>query len=122
MGRKKKTIASSKKLENLSQTHGKVDTPVPTTLDQIWGDDGNSKYGTLDEGQYLSHLNGMTKSDIYLHASKLGIVPVDDRKRLEKTLLNDFRKHVAKFRMPSQNEEPQQDLPKNIRKILEEGK
>lgn len=122
MGRKKKATASNKKLENLSQTHGKVDNPIPTTLDQIWGDDGTSKYGTLDEGKYVSDLNGMTKSDIYLHASKLGIVPVDDRTRLEKTLLNYFRKHVAKFKMPNQSEEAPQNVPKNIREILEEGK
>jgi hypothetical protein len=64
----------------------------------------------------------MTKSDIYLHASKLGIVPVDDRSRLEKTLLGDFKKHVAKFKMPSQTDESHEKLPKNIREILEEGK
>jgi len=122
MGRKKKTTANSKKLDNLSQTHGKSDNFTPTTLDQIWGDDGTSKYGTLNEKEYLKKLEGMTKSDIYLHASKLGIVPVDDRGRLEKTLLNDFRKHVAKFKMPSQADDANQKLPKNIREILEEGK
>lgn len=122
MGRKKKTTANTKKLDNLSQTHGKSDDFTPTTLDQIWGDDGTSKYGTLNEEEYLKKLEGMTKSDIYLHASKLGIVPVDDRGRLEKTLLNDFRKHVAKFKMPSQIDDAHEKLPKNIREILEEGK
>jgi hypothetical protein len=122
MGRKKKTTANSKKVKDLSQTHGKVDDFTPTTLDQIWGDDGTSKYGTLNEGEYLNKLNAMTKSDIYLHASKLGIVPVDDRSRLKKTLLNDFKKHVAKFKMPTQSDDSQEQLPKNIREILEEGK
>ena len=112
-----------KSLDSINQTHAKVEKKFePTTLDQIWGDDGTSKYGTIDEAEYLNKLNGMTKSDIYLHASKLGIVPVDDRGRLEKTLLNDFKKHVAKFKMPSQADESNEKLPKNIREILEEGK
>ena len=29
----------------MQQTHGKVETFQPTTLDQIWGDDGTGKYG-----------------------------------------------------------------------------
>lgn len=122
MGRRKKTAKAAKDVKNLSQTHGQAEEFTPTTLDQIWGDDGTSKYGTIDEAEYLNKLNGMTKSDIYLHASKLGIVPVDDRGRLEKTLLNDFKKHVAKFKMPSQADESNEKLPKNIREILEEGK
>ena len=125
MGRKKKTVAKTTKatkISDLSQTHGKNDDIEPTTLDQIWGDDGTSKYGTLNEKEYLNKLDGMTKSDIYLHASKLGIVPIDDRKRLQKTLLSGFRKHVAKFKMPTQSDESQEKLPKNIREILEEGK
>jgi hypothetical protein len=128
MGRKKKVttkkpkVAKAKKVADLSQTHGKSDEIEPTTLDQIWGDDGTSKYGTLNEEEYLSKLDGMTKSDIYLHASKLGIVPIDDRGRLKKTLLSGFRKHVAKFKMPTQVDESHEKLPKNIREILEEGK
>lgn len=122
MGRRKKTTEAAKSLKGLSQTHGKAEDIQPTTLDQIWGDDGTSKYGTLDEPTYLEKLNGMTKSDIYLHASKMGIVPVDDRSRLEKTLLTDFRKYVAKFKMPSQIDEVNEKLPKKIREILEEGK
>tara|TARA_R110002051_G_scaffold4780_1_gene26411 strand:- start:1838 stop:2224 length:387 start_codon:yes stop_codon:yes gene_type:complete len=128
MGRKKKNTtetsktSKAKKITDLSQTHGKSDEIEPTTLDQIWGDDGTSKYGTLNEEEYLNKLDGMTKSDIYLHASRLGIVPVDDRNRLRKTLVSGFRKHVAKFKMPTQSDESHQKLPKNIREILEEGK
>ena len=36
-------------LEDLSQAHGKEEKFVPTTLDQIWGDEGLSKYGTMEE-------------------------------------------------------------------------
>ena len=45
---------SSKKssLKNMSQTHGKTKEFEPTTLDQIWGDDGTGMYGTLDVTSY----------------------------------------------------------------------
>ena len=53
---KKTTSASkksSKKLESLSQAHGKEERKYkPTTLDQIWGDDGLAKYGTHDQQEY----------------------------------------------------------------------
>ena len=128
MGRKKKNVtkasktAKGKKIANLSQAHGKAEEKKPSTLDEVWGDDGTSKYGTLDEAQYLNDLDGMTKADICLHASKLGIIPVDDRSRLLKTLLSNFRKYAAKFNIPNQTNEAHEKLPKNIREILEEGK
>ena len=39
-----------KKTTKNSQTHGKVETP--NSLDQIWGDTGISKYGTLNLEEY----------------------------------------------------------------------
>ena len=44
--KKKKTAKKTKKMQ---QTHGKVETFQPTTLDQVWGDDGTGKYSTNDE-------------------------------------------------------------------------
>ena len=42
-----------KSLSNVNQTHAKVEKKFePTTLDQIWGDDGTSEYGTLDYENY----------------------------------------------------------------------
>ena len=45
MAAKKKT--GKKSVKKLSQAHGKVEAYQATTLDQIWGDDGTSTYGTL---------------------------------------------------------------------------
>ena len=37
-------MAKKSKLDSLKQTHGKVEKPL--TLNQVWGDDGSSRYGT----------------------------------------------------------------------------
>ena len=49
---------SNKKLTELEQSHGKDESkPVPTTLDQVWGDDGVSKnYGLLYSKSSLTFL------------------------------------------------------------------
>ena len=55
---KKKPAKKAKKLQSLSQTHGKEEGNFkPTTLDQIWGDDGVSKYGTLNEAEYIKKID-----------------------------------------------------------------
>ena len=57
-----------KSLENLNQAHGKDESrPVPTTLDQIWGDDGTSKYRTLDVDEYKEELELDDTSIKYVH-------------------------------------------------------
>ena len=74
MARKKeksKTKASKKKtgLSELSQTHGKIEKIQPSSLDQIWGDTGISKYKTLDKGEYQTQIGDMNKSDLQTHAT-----------------------------------------------------
>lgn len=110
-----------KKLENMSQTHGKTETFKPTTLDQIWGDTGNSKYGTLNEEEYESQLNEMNKSDLQTHATKIGLVPIDDRVRLTKRLLSEFRVHVASYKRP-EFKQSNPKISKEVAKILAEGR
>ena len=43
MAAKRKT--NKKPVKKLSQAHGKVEEYQPTTLDQIWGDDGTRVVG-----------------------------------------------------------------------------
>jgi hypothetical protein len=73
-------------LDNLNQTHGKIEKPL--TLNQVWGDDGKSKYGTLDAEKYSDYLNDLNKSDLQAHAVKIGLVPIDDRNSLVTRLKN----------------------------------
>lgn len=108
----------SKKINALHQAHGKIENPV--TLDQIWGDTGISKYGTLDINEYEKYLNDLNKSDLQAHASKMNLVPVDDRKTLVERLKREFIKHASLYNKPSIKNEIK--ISKRAKDILSEGK
>jgi hypothetical protein len=93
----KKTAKASAKIY---QTHGKVETPKASTLDQVWGDTGNSRYGTFDVEEYKNQLREMNRTDIQTHATKLSVVPVENREMLEKRLVKEFEKHTLSYRKP----------------------
>ena len=124
---KAKTAKKPNKLDNLSQAHGKDETKEsykPTTLDQIWGDTGLWKYNTMSETGYKEELDNMTKSDLFAHASKHGIIPTDNRDLLVTKLMREFRKYVSAYRVPRTDTDGIknfQDLPDDGKKILREG-
>ena len=96
----KKATAKRKSVKNLSQTHGKEENFEPTTLEQIWGDDGSSAYGTLSETTYEDRLDDMNMSDLQTHASTVGIIPIDNRHTLRERLMREFRKHISSYKKP----------------------
>lgn len=107
------------KLDSLNQTHGQVESP--RTLDQVWGDEGLGKYGTLDLTEYQKYLKESTKSDLQAHAVKVGLVPVDNRETLTKRLVREFNKHVSLYR-PVPKTKNDIKLSKTAKDILAEGK
>jgi len=121
---KKTTKASKKtKMSDLEQSHGKEENFQPTTLDQIWGDDGMGKYSTSNEEEYKKELDEMSKTDLESHANNLGILPAGDRVRLEERLVYEFQRHFNGYRKPADtNTTTNADVPEHVRKILEEGK
>ena len=125
MATKKKTTSRAKKkrsTKSLSQTHGKEEKRTrPTTLDQIWGDTGLSKYGTMDEKAYAEEISSMSKSDLQAHASTVGIIPVDNREMLSQRLMREFRKHVASYNTPREKKRGV-TLSKSAKAILAEGR
>lgn len=128
MPRKKTTSAKKtkvKKVEDMSQTHGKVEKPLYSTLEQIWGDTGLSRYGTFDENEYAEELKSMTKSDIQAHANKIGLIPIDNRTELTKRLLKEFIYHKSRYStIPADIQINNIDVnySDEVRKILSEGK
>lgn len=113
-------MAKKSKLDSLSQTHGKVENRK-VTLDQIWGDDGKKKYGTLDTAEYDSYLKGLVKTDLQTHAIKIGLVPVDDRQTLVKRLKQEFVKYTSQYQVrPDSNHH--QPVSKTAKDILAEGR
>ena len=118
----KKATAKRKNIKNLSQTHGKEEKFEPTTLDQIWGDDGLSEYGTMQEEIYENQIDDMNMSDLQTHASRVGIIPVDNRATLRERLMREFRKHVNSFKKPVDASSPSGPPSKETMKILSEGR
>jgi len=128
MKKSKKTTAAKNKgkkkdLKELSQTHGKTgDSFQPTTLEQVWGDEGLGKYGTLSEEEYSKQLDEYNRTDLQSHAAKVGIVPLDDRTRLTKSLLAQFRAHASSYKKPSDPKSTGLKVSQAAAKILSEGR
>ena len=127
MAAKRKAPNKSKKTspKKIMQTHAMEEKQEfeKTTLDQIWGDEGNSKYGTLDESTYTTQIKAMNKSDLHSHAIKLGILPGENRELLTNRLLREFKKHVLSFRKPKQTSAKKpQDVSQAVKSILAQGR
>jgi hypothetical protein len=123
MAAKRKTSKkSSKSIKNLSQAHGKEEKFEPTTLEQIWGDDGSTAYGTLNENAYTKQVDDMNMSDLQAHASTVGIIPIDNRSTLRERLLREFRKHVSSYKKPVQESSSAAHMDPKVMKILSEGR
>ena len=121
--RKTSSKASAKKgLKKLSQTHGKEEKFEPTSLAQVWGEDGTSTYGTMNEKEYERQIDEMNMSDMQTHASTVGIIPIDNLSTLRDRLLREFRKHVANYRKPVHDTPPPANIDAKTLKILSEGR
>ena len=112
-------MAKKNKLDSLTQTHAQVESP--RTLDQIWGDSGQSKYGTLVLAEYQKYLKELIKSDLQAHAIKVGLIPIDNRETLVKRLEKEFNKHVSLYR-PAPKTKNDIKLTKTTKDILAEGR
>ena len=125
----KTSKAKKSNKKKITQTHGKVEKEkdfTPTTLDQIWGDTGMWKYSTMDPAEYETNIRTMAKVDLQAHASRVGIVPVDNREVLSLRLIREFKKHVSLYRFPQDKTigkiNSKDQLSAKARQILDEGK
>lgn len=119
-------------IKSLAVTHGKLEDEKPNrpskaskyrSLDQIFGDTGLSKYNTLEEDVYLKQLKEMNLTDLQAHASKIGLLPIDNFERLTKNLLNEFRIHASKYKTPTESSvKSQKPINSSVMKILSEGR
>jgi len=110
-----------KKLKELKQTDGKAEPVKPTTLDQIWGNTGLTKYGTSDVEEYKEYIKGLNRTDIHNHALEVGIIPIDNMEILFSRLEREFIRHVSSFQAPGKTEQKQKKISKEVAKILSEG-
>lgn len=114
---KKKT-----KLQNLSQIDAKEEKGRPTTLDQIWGDSGLDKYGTMNFEEYKTRINSMNRTDIQSHAMQIGILPTDNHQMLIARLEREFLRHIGSYSAPADAKQKNTKVSKEVQKILAEGR
>lgn len=115
---------SKQVLQDYMQTHGMEEKQrfEPTTLEQIWGNDGYAKYNTFDEEVYRKRLADMNKADLQKEARKRGLVPIDDTKRLKDRLMKDFKLYVAGLNVPMKKKTEPKAIPPDVLKTLAEGR
>jgi len=124
MPKKKTATKSSKKIESMSQTDGMAldeNKFEPSTLDQVFGDDGVSKYKTLNDDVYGQVLDNMSKADLKAEAIRVGLLPIDNIAQLRARLSREFSAHVSSYKRPKVNIQAPDQLSEDSRKILEEG-
>lgn len=112
----------SKKLNSLSQAHAKVETTQLTSLDQIWGFNEISRYGTVDEEEYKARLTNMTRADLENHARSIGSIVVESSERLRDSLLKQFRAYVLSLKKPVSQNPSKIKISPEVQKILNEGR
>jgi hypothetical protein len=108
-------------MKQFTETHGKVEG-APTTLEQVWGYNELSKYGTLDENAYKQQVIEMNRTDLESHARRIGIVIVESSERLKENLIKEFKNYVIYLRKPITEAKSQPQLPPEVKKILSEGR
>lgn len=109
-------------MESMSQVDGMTrdEEHEPATLDQVLGDDGVSKYKTLNNDVYKEVLENMSKADLKNEAIRVGLLPIDNILQLRIRLLREFTAHVSSYKRPKISIHTPQ-LSDDARKILEEG-
>ena len=118
----KKSPKKTSKMKSLSQTHGKKETFEPSTLDQVWGDKGDGKYETDNDVHYESSIRQKNLTDLQMHATQVGLIPVQNREVLTKRLVKEFQKHWNSYRKPLINKRNLGELPQSVKDTLAEGR
>ena len=121
---KKTPKKKAKAKKKMVQTHA-MEEKEPfqkTTMDQVWGSTGSSKYGTLEESVYLNKIRNMNRSDLHSHAVTVGILPIENRDMLATRLTREFKKPVLSFHNPQDKKRKEPAVSERIRSILAEGK
>lgn len=117
-----KKMTSKARLNESIEIDGKIASDNPTALEQIWGSDGISKYGTMNIDVYTAQLDDMLPVDLQNHARDIGLRPDVEPHVLKSRLINEFLRHLSSFRSGQvKTSSNKKSLPKSINKILREG-
>jgi hypothetical protein len=115
-------MKKNRSIKNLTQIDAKEEKGKPTTLDQVWGDTGLSKYGTNNVEEYKAYIRGLNRTDIQAHAMQIGILPTDNNEILIARLEREFLRHVGSYNTPIEKKDKNKKISKDAQKILSEGR
>lgn len=92
-------------------------------MEQVWGGDGTgAKYNTLDNEVYAQYLTTLNRADLYKHATRIGLVPIDNTGLLKKRLIAEHRRHSALYKYPhdlkQQSTEEKAAMEKRVKEIM----
>jgi hypothetical protein len=110
--------------KKLIETHGKDDSATEVTMmDQLWGGgDELLKYGTLSFADYSEKVDEMNRPALEEHARKLGLIVVEDTRRLKESLKKEFTHFINHLRKPAPTPIKPHDISDTAKKILAEGR
>ena len=105
------------------EAHGKEESTQPTLLEQVWGFNELSKYGTADESVYQSQIDEMNRTDLETHARKVGVVVVESTARLKGELRKAFANYIYYLRKPAPKAPASTgEVSEEVRRILAGGR
>lgn len=112
-----------KRKEKVIEAHGKEESTQPTRLEQVWGFNELSKYGTLEESVYEKQIDELNRTDLEAHARKVGVVIVESTARLKESLKKEFRNYAFYLRKPAPKAPSStNEVNDEVRRILSEGR
>lgn len=100
---------TKKEKSKLQFTHGALPVKQPSTIEELLGNTGKTKYRYLDDpfsvDEYTKYLNNLQPTDLESHAAEFGllgdITETSGRQRLKNKLIHEFQLHASRFRAPS---------------------
>jgi hypothetical protein len=107
------------KKKKITEITGKEETFVPTRLEQVWGGFNElALYGTKNEFEYTKLIENMSRQELEVHASKVGVVPNENTEHLLNLLIKEFRIYNQTLYKPVINNNNPENIPDHIKKIL----
>ena len=98
---------------------------IPRTLDALFGDNGMSKFGTVNQEEFEDKLESLSvnKIDIEQYATNHGLRSNGNVNELKRKLLAMFQSHVNQFKnLKVVDTLPKKVNTKELRKLMADGR
>lgn len=97
---------------------GKLDKPKPKTINEVLGIQEH-RYATNNRDEYQESLKAMTLWELHRHALEdVGVRPNSDRRRMTRTLVEEFDKHQRVVNASQAPAPKQPKMTKELERLL----